>query len=104
MPGVFLRDAWCFLIVSAKQKLDDEELISEFQKRWGIEAKNLSKIGSVSHSVTFRKIEAIVIQPEQFEISSLNGKWISTEVLQSIHTSSVLKKIFVSLGLIVSAF
>ena len=93
----FLRDAWLFPDLLVQQKLNYGELISEFQNRWGINLKDLRKIGSVSHSVTFRKIEAIVIQPEEFEVSNSNGKWISMDAVQSIHTSSILKKIFVSL-------
>jgi len=93
----FLRDAWLFPDLLVQQKLNNGELISKYQNRWGIDVKNLSKVGSVSHSVTFRKIEAIVIQPEQFEISNSNGKWISTEALDSIHTSSILRKILVGL-------
>jgi A/G-specific adenine glycosylase len=96
----FLRDAWLFPDLLVQQKMDHGELTSEFQDRWGVEVKNLRKIGSVSHSVTFRKIEAIVIQPEEFEISNSKGKWISAQALNSIHTSSVLKKIFASLWLL----
>jgi A/G-specific adenine glycosylase len=92
----FLRDAWLFPDLLVQQKLDHGELISEFQKRWEIDVKNVSKVGSVSHSVTFRKIEAIVLQAEEFEISNSNGKWISTAELNSIHTSSILKKILAS--------
>lgn len=96
----FLRDAWLFPDLLVQQKLNNEELISEFQNRWDINVKTLSKIGSVSHSVTFRKIEAIVIEPEQFEISNSKGKWISAQELNSIHTSSILKKIFATLWLL----
>jgi A/G-specific adenine glycosylase len=96
----FLRDAWLFPDLLVQQKLNNEELISEFQKRWGINIKNLSQVGSVPHSVTFRKIDAIVIQSEQFEISNSSGKWISREGLKLIHTSSILKKIFASLWLL----
>jgi A/G-specific adenine glycosylase len=90
----FLRDAWLFPDLLVQQKLNNEELLAEFENRWGIKVKNLIKVGAVSHSVTFRKIEAIVIQPETFEISNSNGKWISIDALNSIHTSSILKKIF----------
>lgn len=89
----FLRDAWLFPDLLVQQKLNNGELISEFQNRWGINVKNLSKIGSVSHSVTFRKIQAIVISAEEFIIDESRGKWISPNALSSIHTSSVLKKI-----------
>jgi A/G-specific adenine glycosylase len=93
----FLRDAWLFPDLLVQQKLNNGELISEFQNRWGINLKDLRKIGSVSHSVTFRKIEAIVMQPEEFKIDESNGKWIAANALQSIHTSSILKKIFLKL-------
>jgi A/G-specific adenine glycosylase len=94
----FLRDAWLFPDLLVQQKLNNEELISEFENRWGIDVKNLNNVGSVSHSVTFRKIEAIVIQPEEFKLEESTGRWISREALSSIHTSSVLEKILLLCG------
>lgn len=89
----FLRDAWLFPDLLVQQKLNHGELISQFQNRWGINVRNLNNVGSVSHSVTFRKIQAMVMFAEEFTIENCNGKWISSDLLPSIHTSSVLKKI-----------
>jgi A/G-specific adenine glycosylase len=89
----FLRDAWLFPDLLVQQKLNNMELTSEFQNRWGITIKNLCNLGSVTHSVTFRKIQAIVMKPEDFKIQEPNGKWIFVDGLSEIHTSSVLNKI-----------
>ncbi len=89
----FLREAWLFPDVLDERKLTDPELISEFQNRWNIGIRNLNCVGSVAHSVTYRKIQAIVIQPEDFSIQESTGKWISRDALTGIHTSSVFKKV-----------
>lgn len=89
----FLRDAWLFPDLLVQQKLNNSELISEFEARWNLKIKNLNHRGSVSHSVTYRKIQAILIQPEDFDIQNYNGMWISPNELSGIHTSSVLQKI-----------
>ena len=89
----FLRDAWLFPDLLLQRKLSNAELISEFQKRWNINVKNPMNLGSTSHSVTFRKIQAIVIKPERFQIEDSAGKWILVDELPEIHTSSVLNKI-----------
>ncbi len=89
----FLRDAWLFPDLLVQQKLNNAELISEFQKRWNINVKTLTNLGSVAHSVTFRKIQAIVVQPEAFKMEESAGKWIFADKLSGFHTSSVLNKI-----------
>jgi A/G-specific adenine glycosylase len=89
----FLRDAWLFPDLLVQQKLNNAELISEFQKRWNIKVKTLTNRGSVPHSVTFRKIQAIGMQSDSFTIEGSKGKWISSDELSAIHTSSVLNKI-----------
>ncbi|MCI0613695.1 hypothetical protein L0244_11965 [bacterium] len=89
----FLRDAWLFPDLLVQHKLNNVDLVSEFQNRWNIKVKNLTNLGSVSHSVTFRKIQAMVIKPEEFQIKEFTGKWIYADTLSEIHTSSVLNKI-----------
>jgi A/G-specific adenine glycosylase len=93
----FLKEAWLFPDVLSDEVLSLEHLNHEFQSRWGIRAASLQGIGSVKHTVTFRKVQAHVLNSARFQMDRLPGKWLTSEELKGHPTSSIMHKVFARL-------
>jgi adenine-specific DNA glycosylase len=89
----FLKDAWIFPDVLSETQLGDEELKAEFENGSKIRARNLNYLGSKSHSVTYRRIEAHAVHATTFQVQESDGRWLLPAELNQIHTSSIVKKI-----------
>ena len=90
----FLRDAWMFPDLLSSEELNDHQLIIEFNKRYSIRIDSMYCVGSKSHSVTYRKIQALGFRANKFTLPQpATGKWVTPEELKELHTSSVMKKL-----------
>jgi A/G-specific adenine glycosylase len=89
----FLRDAWMFPDLLSTEELNDDQLKKEFKKRLNIEINKMYYLGSKSHSVTYRRIRAVAFRANDFKFHKPSGRWIVSEELDRLHTSSVIKKI-----------
>jgi A/G-specific adenine glycosylase len=87
----FLRDAWMFPDVLSSTELNDDQLKMEFKKQSNIKIDKMYCIGSKSHSVTYRRIQAVAFRASTN--SKPSGRWIVSEELNRVHTSSVIKKL-----------
>jgi A/G-specific adenine glycosylase len=90
----FLREAWLFPDILSRRTLSMKRLNAEFKTRWLIDPGLLQKVGSLSHSITFRKVQCHVVSSQDFQIDKLEGKWLTSEELKVHPTSSIMHKVF----------
>lgn len=90
----FLKEAWLFPDILSRKSISLQRLNTEFKSRWGIDPGLLQGVGSVSHSITFRKVQAHVVSSINFQIDQLDGKWLTSEELRVYPTSSIMHKVF----------
>lgn len=90
----FLKEAWLFPDILSRKAISLHHLNSEFKSQWGIAPGLLQGIGSVSHSITFRKVQVHVVSSANFQIDRVQGKWLTSEELKIYPTSSIMHKVF----------
>lgn len=90
----FLKEAWLFPDILSRKTISLQRLNIEFKSRWGIDPGLLQGVGSVSHSITFRKVQVHVVSSANFQIDQLDGKWLTSEELRVYPTSSIMHKVF----------
>ena len=99
----FLKHAWLFPDVLSRHELSVGEVRKSFRKQWGIDAKKISLITAVNHTVTYRKIRAIVLQASDCSFAGSKGVWLNPLEMKSYPTSSVVLKILKKIPLVAGA-
>jgi adenine-specific DNA glycosylase len=94
----FLKTAWLFPDLLSEIPLSETMIRNHFLKQWGIHIRSLKKLGSIRHSVTYRKITGHVLAASRCDLPTSNGVWLTREELDERHTSSVLHKILAILS------
>lgn len=89
----FLKDSWIFPDILGDEELSADELRGLYSETWGIDVRNLRQVATVTHAVTFRKIEAHAFVASNFRMKRNLGKWLTLPELNAYHTSSITQKI-----------
>jgi A/G-specific adenine glycosylase len=93
----FLKNAWIFPDLLFIEEKQERTLVREFHQAWGIEIEGLAKHSVIRHAVTFRKIQAHILVPQNFRLNGSKGMWLNAIDLEKHPTSSITEKVLRSL-------